>query len=136
MQWCIAKNGGGYTQRGVAKGLKVHCLFVITEVSIHCQKNPEVGIRRIPPNTPLETWVFCLCAPVWRYSPIAIICHYLITFLCLGIPSPGQLVCFIICSEVSYPAVPSTRDVKTVYFSEPVTGLPKPVFYQLPKGLL
>ena len=22
MQWCIAKNGGGYTQRGVAKGLK------------------------------------------------------------------------------------------------------------------
>jgi len=22
-QWCIAKNGGGYTQRGVAKGLKV-----------------------------------------------------------------------------------------------------------------
>jgi len=36
-QWCIAKNGGGYTQRGVAKGLKVHCLF---EVSIRCQKNP------------------------------------------------------------------------------------------------
>ena len=29
-----------------------------------------------------------------------------------------------------------TRDVKTVYFSEPVTGLPKPAFYRLPKGLL
>jgi len=29
-----------------------------------------------------------------------------------------------------------TGDVKTVYFSEPVTGLPKPVFYRLPKGLL
>ena len=28
------------------------------------------------------------------------------------------------------------RDVKTVYFSEPVTGLPKPVFYRLPKGPL
>jgi len=58
LQWCIAKNGGGYTQRGVANGLKVHCLFVITEVSIRCQKNPEVGIRRIPantPNTPLAT---------------------------------------------------------------------------------
>jgi len=45
-------------QRGVAKGLKVPCLFMITEVSIYtirCQKNPEVGIRRIriPPNTPL-----------------------------------------------------------------------------------
>ena len=58
VQWCIAKNGGGYTQRGVAKGLKVPCLFMITEVSIRCQKNPEVGIRRslyprIPPNTPL-----------------------------------------------------------------------------------
>ena len=57
-QWCIAKNGGGYTPRGVAKGLKVPCLFMITEVSIRCQKNPEVSIRRIPaytppPNTPL-----------------------------------------------------------------------------------
>jgi len=29
-----------------------------------------------------------------------------------------------------------SRDVKTVYFSKPVTGLPKPVFYRLPKGLL
>ena len=47
-QWCIAKNEGGYTQRGVAKGPKVPCLFSITEASIRCQKNPEVGIRRIP----------------------------------------------------------------------------------------
>jgi len=39
-QWCIAKNGCGYTQWGVAKGLKVPCLFMITEVSIRCQKNP------------------------------------------------------------------------------------------------
>jgi len=39
-QWCIAKNGGGYTQTGAAKGLKVPCLFMITEVSICCQKNP------------------------------------------------------------------------------------------------
>ena len=39
-QWCIAKNGGGYTQRGVAKGLKVPWLFMITEVSIRCQKTP------------------------------------------------------------------------------------------------
>jgi len=53
VQWCIAKNGGVYTQWGVAKGLKVPCLFMITEVSIRCQKTPEVGIRRIPPNTPL-----------------------------------------------------------------------------------
>ena len=29
-----------------------------------------------------------------------------------------------------------TGDVKTVYFSEPVTGLPKPVFYRLQKSLL
>jgi len=54
-QWCIAKNGGGYMQRGVAKGLKVPCLFMITEVSIRCQKNPEVGIRRIPAYTPQYT---------------------------------------------------------------------------------
>ena len=39
-QWCNARNGGGYTQAGVAKGLKVPCLFMITEVSIRCQKNP------------------------------------------------------------------------------------------------
>ena len=38
--WCIAKNGDGYTQRGVAKGLKVPCLFMITEVSVRCQKKP------------------------------------------------------------------------------------------------
>ena len=49
---CIAKNGGGYTQRGAAKGLKVPCLFMITEVSIRCRKNREVGIRRIPAYTP------------------------------------------------------------------------------------
>ena len=54
-QWCIAKNGGGYTQTGVAKGLKVPCLFMIAEVSIRCQKNPEVGIRRIPEYTPQYT---------------------------------------------------------------------------------
>ena len=56
MQWCIGKNGGGYTQTGVAKGLKVSCLFMMTGVSIRCQKNAEVGIRRIPPNTPLLIW--------------------------------------------------------------------------------
>jgi len=56
---CIAKNGGGYTQRGVAKGLNLwYCLFMIAEVSIRCPKTPEVGIGyavypRIPPNTPL-----------------------------------------------------------------------------------
>jgi len=43
----------GICKRGVTKGLKVPCLFMIAEVSIRCQKNPEVGIRRIPPNTPL-----------------------------------------------------------------------------------
>ena len=39
-QCCIAKNGGGYTQTGVAKGLKVPCFFMITEVSIRCQNKP------------------------------------------------------------------------------------------------
>jgi len=42
----------------VAKGLTVPCLFMIAEVSIRCQKTPEVGIRRIPPpNTPLPKTV-------------------------------------------------------------------------------
>jgi len=42
----------------VAKGLKVPCLFMITEVSIRCQKNPEVGIRRIPAYTPQYTTAY------------------------------------------------------------------------------
>ena len=57
-QWCIAKNGGGYMQTGVAKGLKVPCLFMITEVSIRCQKPGGwvygVYPRIPPPNTPLH----------------------------------------------------------------------------------
>jgi len=57
-QWCIAKTGGGYTQTGLAKGLKVPCLFMITEVSIRSQKNSGgwYRLRRIPaytPNAPL-----------------------------------------------------------------------------------
>ena len=44
-------------QTGVATGLKVPCLFMIAEVSIRCQKNPEVGIRRIPAYTPQYTTV-------------------------------------------------------------------------------
>ena len=58
IQWCIAKNAGGYTQTGVAKGLKVGlpCLFMITEVSIRCQKNPGGWYAPYtPPNTPLFT---------------------------------------------------------------------------------
>jgi len=45
-------------QRGVANGLKVLCLFMITEVSIglRCQKKPGRWYRPYavyPPNTPL-----------------------------------------------------------------------------------
>jgi len=81
LQWCIAKNGGGYTQRGVAKGLKVPCLIMITEVSIRCQKNLEVGIRRIPPNTPLGIYTFFRLAcrppgsPLWNPSLKAAVIH-------------------------------------------------------------
>jgi len=55
---------------GVAKGLKVHCLFIITEVSIRCQKNPEVGIRRIPAYTnPQYTTTF-----VYVYVCVCVLC--------------------------------------------------------------
>ena len=58
--WCIAKNGGVYTQTGVATGLKVPCLFMIAEVSIRCQKNPGgwyMPYTRVypRPSTPLVT---------------------------------------------------------------------------------
>jgi len=39
-------------QSGVAKGLKVPCLFMITEVRYAVKKIPEVGIRCIPAYTP------------------------------------------------------------------------------------
>jgi len=68
-QWCIAKNGDGYTQRGMAKGLKVPCSFMITEVSIRCQKNPEVGIRHIPAYTPQYTTGFTYLVPAHLGSP-------------------------------------------------------------------
>jgi len=46
-------------QTGVAKGLKVPCLFMIAEVSIRCQKKTRRLVYavypRIPPNTPLTT---------------------------------------------------------------------------------
>ena len=54
-QWCIAKNGGGYTQRGVAKGLKVLCLFMITEVSIRCQKKTWRLVYAVYP--PIHHWL-------------------------------------------------------------------------------
>ena len=55
---CIRdRNGGGYTQRAVENGLKVPCLFMITEVSMRCQKKPggwyTPYTRVYPPNTPL-----------------------------------------------------------------------------------
>jgi len=56
-QWCIAKNGGGYTHRAVEKGLKVPCLFMITEVSIRCQKKPGgwyTAYTRVYP--PIHHW--------------------------------------------------------------------------------
>ena len=45
-------------QRGVAKGLKVPCLFMITEVSIRCQKNPGgwyTAYTRVYP--PIHHWL-------------------------------------------------------------------------------
>jgi len=51
-QWCIAKNGGGYTQWGVAKGPKVPCLFMITEVSIRCQKKTRRLVYAVYPCIP------------------------------------------------------------------------------------
>jgi len=51
-QWCIAKNGGGYTQTGVAKGLKVPCLFMIAEVSIYAVKKTRRLVYAVYPRIP------------------------------------------------------------------------------------
>jgi len=42
-------------QTGVAKGLKVPCLFMITEVSIRCQKKPGGWYTGKPAYTPQYT---------------------------------------------------------------------------------
>ena len=82
VQWCIAKNGGGYTQRGVAKGLKVPCLFMITEVSIRCPKKPGgwyTAYTRVnpPPNTPL---VLCVLVDILSrlWNQLAAFLHHLV----------------------------------------------------------
>ena len=49
-QWCIPKNRGGYTQRGVTNGLRVPCLFMITEVSIRCQKKTRRLVYGVYPR--------------------------------------------------------------------------------------
>ena len=72
MQWCIAKNGGRYMQRGVAKGLKVPCLFMITEVSIRCQKYPGgwyTEYTRVYP--PVHHWLHASIGLWLRISPHA-----------------------------------------------------------------
>ena len=104
MQWCIAKNWGGYTQTGVAKGLKVPCLFMITEVSTRCQKTPEVGIRRIPAyTTQYTTGVMCLGRITLQitkmidvndysfYPRDAVLARLLAVALCLSV-CPSQVV--------------------------------------------
>ena len=69
-QWCIAKNGGGYTQRGVAKGLKVPCLFMIAEVSICCQKKPRRLVYAVYPRIPQKnTTGFTFLVPAYPGSP-------------------------------------------------------------------
>jgi len=62
-------------QTGVAKGLKVPCLFMINEVSIRCQKKSRrlvyaVYPRIPPPNTPLappkSSWDRGLVSAAWK----------------------------------------------------------------------
>ena len=53
-------------QTSVAKGIKVPCIIMITEVSIRCQKNSEVGIRRISAYTPPPIH-HCLGAYLFRF---------------------------------------------------------------------
>ena len=59
------------------------------------------------------------------------VCWLKLKFLC-ALQQQGPAVTIATLNASAY----GTRDVKTVDFSEPVTGLPKPVFYRLPKGLL
>jgi len=56
----------------------------------------------------------------------------------IGTSTSLNLTPAMVLTSQTFPYIITTRDVKTVYFSKPVTGLPKPVFtgYQLPKGLL
>jgi len=53
-------------QRGVAKGLKVPCLFMITEVSIRCQKTRRLVYAVYPSIPPPQYTTACnvMCADV------------------------------------------------------------------------
>jgi len=61
----------GIRRRGLVRGLKGACLFMIAEVSIRCQKNLEVGIRRIPAYTPPNTPLIVVRYPS-RHRPLVL----------------------------------------------------------------
>jgi len=77
---------GIHTQTGVAKGLKVPCLFMINEVSIRCQKTPEVGIRRIPAYTPPPIHHWLSFTTLLTYLPFMLV--GIICFVCLYLCRP------------------------------------------------
>jgi len=98
--WCIAKNGGGYTQRGVAKGLKVPCLFMITEVSIRCPKKPRgwytaytrvYPIHHCPYCKLRSTLVHCKCN--CARTPDSLAAYYAEQGLCICRSSVRLSVC-------------------------------------------
>ena len=72
MQWCIAKMEVDIRKGALAKGLKVPCLFMITEVSIRCQKKPGgwyTAYTRVYP--PTHHWTYATRGvPYYRVSRI------------------------------------------------------------------
>jgi len=62
VQWCIAKHGGGYTQKGVAYMYTVYPAYLWSLRWVYAvKKNPEVGVRCIPAYTPITPPPLCLC---------------------------------------------------------------------------
>jgi len=50
-QWCIAKHGGGYRKERGIRVYGIPCLFMITEVSIRCQKTRRLVYGVYPKYT-------------------------------------------------------------------------------------
>ena len=78
-QWCIAKMEVDIRKGALAKGLKVPCLFMITEVSIRCQENPGgwyTAYTRVCP--PIHHWLWLMYRLPFELTDSAKLLHFTI----------------------------------------------------------
>ena len=83
IQWCIAKNGGGYTQRGVAKGLKITA-YLWSLRWVYAVKKTRGLVYGVYPRIPPP-----------QYTTAYIVGHW-----CCHIATAAQFTVVVVCVDV------------------------------------